>query len=415
MFIARLDYAMTHLGWLGFLTAVYFAGIGLWLAQLIWRRNKAAVWQDRSEIYSEYRDLYQRALENQTELLEACEIHETSLLQRDAQLAVAKQKLQSAEAEIKDQQGAADKQAVGHQCMATSWSQQVAKLDAALSLTASDAQQANAALVQQIEECKRLTEELESTQVDVALRGMLVDDLCSLQIATAAELGQQLADAEARLSERPSRPADADDLTEIFGLSRRLEDQLNLAGVFRFDQIAAWTKPQQRKFEERLDIPGRIRDGRWVEFAKELSAADGGSASSKLAVAGSEATSYLRAVRSYGNVSLKVDASLGVVFDRRPSVVDDLTVVRGIGDVNEECLQKAGVYYLQQIADWDDSNVQAFNALLAFKGRIERERWVQQAQALLQSRLQVTQNQSPTDTTESVSLQADWPSRRAAA
>ena len=42
-----------------------------------------------------------------------------------------------------------------------------------------------------------------------------------------------------------------------------------------------------------------------------------------------------------------------------------------------------GVFTLAQIAEWDEANRNWVNAYLAFKGRIDRERWVEQAQELV--------------------------------
>ncbi len=76
------------------------------------------------------------------------------------------------------------------------------------------------------------------------------------------------------------------------------------------------------------------------------------------------------------------DPDLGVILARRPERPDDLTQIRGVGSVNQEFLNQHGVFYFQQIADWTKHNIDQFNELLAFKGRIEREDWVAQAKLL---------------------------------
>lgn len=65
---------------------------------------------------------------------------------------------------------------------------------------------------------------------------------------------------------------------------------------------------------------------------------------------------------------------------------DDLTSIWGIGPGNQQKLQEHGVFYLEQIAHWSEAEITRFNAILGFKGRIERERWVEQAQAQLHQR-----------------------------
>jgi predicted flap endonuclease-1-like 5' DNA nuclease len=62
---------------------------------------------------------------------------------------------------------------------------------------------------------------------------------------------------------------------------------------------------------------------------------------------------------------------------------DDLKRIRGIGFALEKLLHRIGVYYFWQVAEWDQSDVRFVDAHLdIFKGRIERERWVEQAQEL---------------------------------
>lgn len=62
---------------------------------------------------------------------------------------------------------------------------------------------------------------------------------------------------------------------------------------------------------------------------------------------------------------------------------DDLTRIWGIGTGNQQRLQENGVYYFRQIAQWTDADVMRFNALMRFKGRIEREGWISQAKILV--------------------------------
>ena len=61
---------------------------------------------------------------------------------------------------------------------------------------------------------------------------------------------------------------------------------------------------------------------------------------------------------------------------------DDLTAIGGIGPKIQEVLNGFGVYHYDQIAAWTPENVEWVDDHLAFEGRIEREQWVQQAEAL---------------------------------
>jgi predicted flap endonuclease-1-like 5' DNA nuclease len=62
---------------------------------------------------------------------------------------------------------------------------------------------------------------------------------------------------------------------------------------------------------------------------------------------------------------------------------DDLKRIRGVGAGLEKILHRLGVYYFWQVAEWDKSDVRFVDAHLEiFKGRIERDQWVEQAEGL---------------------------------
>jgi large subunit ribosomal protein L21 len=61
---------------------------------------------------------------------------------------------------------------------------------------------------------------------------------------------------------------------------------------------------------------------------------------------------------------------------------DDLTKLSGVGPKLAEKLQAAGVTSFAQIAGWTEEDVAKMDETLSFKGRIEREGWVEQAKAL---------------------------------
>ncbi|WP_372613077.1 50S ribosomal protein L21 [Aquicoccus sp.] len=61
---------------------------------------------------------------------------------------------------------------------------------------------------------------------------------------------------------------------------------------------------------------------------------------------------------------------------------DDLKVLSGVGPALEKKLHEAGVTSFAQIAAWTDADIAAMDEKLSFKGRIEREGWVEQAKKL---------------------------------
>jgi large subunit ribosomal protein L21 len=62
---------------------------------------------------------------------------------------------------------------------------------------------------------------------------------------------------------------------------------------------------------------------------------------------------------------------------------DDITLIGGVGPALEKKLNALGVTSLKQIAEWTPEDITRIDGELAFKGRIEREEWVQQAKDLI--------------------------------
>lgn len=62
---------------------------------------------------------------------------------------------------------------------------------------------------------------------------------------------------------------------------------------------------------------------------------------------------------------------------------DDLKKLSGVGPALEKKLHAAGVTTFAQIAAWGADEIAEFDEKLSFKGRIEREGWVEQAQAIV--------------------------------
>ena len=61
---------------------------------------------------------------------------------------------------------------------------------------------------------------------------------------------------------------------------------------------------------------------------------------------------------------------------------DDLKRVRGIGVLIEKRLNSLGITSYDQIANWTNADIDRISQTLDFKGRIERENWVEQARIL---------------------------------
>ncbi|MFC6687336.1 NADH-quinone oxidoreductase subunit E [Jhaorihella thermophila] len=61
---------------------------------------------------------------------------------------------------------------------------------------------------------------------------------------------------------------------------------------------------------------------------------------------------------------------------------DDLKLLKGVGPKLEKLLNELGFYHFDQIAAWTPEQVAWVDERLSFKGRIEREGWIEQAREL---------------------------------
>ena len=86
---------------------------------------------------------------------------------------------------------------------------------------------------------------------------------------------------------------------------------------------------------------------------------------------------YLRSVRSEALVGADSPRPL-----RPGSGIDDLKRIRGIGVLIEKKLNSLGVTHYEQVANWTGADIERISNLLDFKGRIERENWIEQARIL---------------------------------
>ncbi len=66
----------------------------------------------------------------------------------------------------------------------------------------------------------------------------------------------------------------------------------------------------------------------------------------------------------------------------KPAKPDDLKLISGVGPVIEKKLQELGIYTFAQIAAWKAPEIAWVDAYLKFRGRIERDEWLKQADAL---------------------------------
>ena len=157
---------------------------------------------------------------------------------------------------------------------------------------------------------------------------------------------------------RPTRLAGAtggkpDDLKRINGIGPVIEKTLNDEGIYHFQQIANFTPDNVSWVDKHISFPGRITREEWIRQATGLAAGD--------------ITEDMRPTRRALTSGEKAD---------------DLKVISGIGPVIEKSLNEQGIYFYQQIADFNEGNTTWVDNHMAFPGRIHREDWIGQDKIL---------------------------------
>jgi predicted flap endonuclease-1-like 5' DNA nuclease len=222
----------------------------------------------------------------------------------------------------------------------------------------------------------------------------------------------------------PIRPTNApahDNLQRIGGITPEIEKKLRALGVSRYSEIAQWSPAAVERIDKELGTAGRISRENWIEQAQILSrsgdtrfsrefdrraAAPPGPPPRPIrlpdaireneAAKGAAQTAAplradlgsLRSVRSQayqdttepGPEAARRAASMRkVVRTGRP---DNLRRIKGIGIHIEKRLNALGVSTYEDIANWTRGDIDRISQSLEFKGRIERENWVEQARIL---------------------------------
>ncbi|MFW2586974.1 50S ribosomal protein L21 [Sagittula sp. SSi028] len=68
-----------------------------------------------------------------------------------------------------------------------------------------------------------------------------------------------------------------------------------------------------------------------------------------------------------------------LLTEARGGKADDLKKISGVGPKLEGLLHENGVFHFDQIAAWTASEISYMDDKLSFKGRIERDNWIEQA------------------------------------
>lgn len=208
------------------------------------------------------------------------------------------------------------------------------------------------------------------------------------------------------VSVRPHTQHAHDDFLRIGHVDADLAKSLEGHGVTRYAQMAQWSPLDVERFEGLLGTKGRIAHENWVEQAQILSRG-GDTAYSRQYDRQQGLTQPLHPARLADAIRENsqrepqgTGRNIGVLpsvrseaFKTEPAADtprrglrtggnDDLKRIRGIGVLIEKKLNSMGISSYEAIANWTAADIDRVSQTLDFKGRIERENWVEQARIL---------------------------------
>ncbi len=96
----------------------------------------------------------------------------------------------------------------------------------------------------------------------------------------------------------------------------------------------------------------------------------------------------------------KTDAPKGLVRLKAPrkGKADTLQEIEGIGPALEKLVNSLGFYHFDQIAAWTEADVATVDAeMKTFKGRITRDKWVEQAKIIVNEGLEAFRERARTN------------------
>lgn len=186
---------------------------------------------------------------------------------------------------------------------------------------------------------------------------------------------------------RPAANPEQENLQRIGNIDAALAAALNAAGIHRYIQIATWSPQDVEHFEKVLSTGGRIAKENWIEQAQILSRGGDTAFSRQHDKAHGIAPAPSAPAPVLARNPAPAAEAAPIAPEPEPArrlrgEPDDLKRIRGIGVLIEKKLNSMGVTSYEAIANWTAGDIDRVSQSLDFKGRIERENWVEQARIL---------------------------------
>jgi len=135
----------------------------------------------------------------------------------------------------------------------------------------------------------------------------------------------------------------------------------------------------------RKDLDFCVRERRELENSLKIARADSATANKAAGNYAAELQKLRARQQTYYSQhiqggSVRLDPQFGFLYSKPPTEVDDLTEIKGVGEILSAKLNEQGVYTYRQIAVWDEEMAGRFaDRLEAFKERVIWDDWIGQA------------------------------------
>lgn len=150
-------------------------------------------------------------------------------------------------------------------------------------------------------------------------------------------------------------PTSSDDLTRLVGIESDTGKALNQLGFHRYEQFAQLTDPQIDAWKARDSRFGRIP---WADWRARFQTGE-----------------PLALPEGSASVGMKASPWLGAVYEEAPEVCDGFQLLQGIGSEQESILHRLGIYRFDQIAHWDDDQIEMLSSRHPELRGVDWTRW----------------------------------------
>ncbi len=157
-----------------------------------------------------------------------------------------------------------------------------------------------------------------------------------------------------------------------------------LSGLSSLNEYEAGKPKYNASVEIATDLGDTVKriDGTEVPILTPWLGADGKAAATKAAPKPPKAPAPAKPAVKQAEEANAKEVQPETLTAARDGKADDLKLLKGVGPKLEEKLNALGFFHFDQIASWTPEQVAWVDAQLKFKGRIERDGWIEQAAEL---------------------------------